>query len=68
MEQIATTGNKGDRIRSDCQVKLQIQEQGGINIKLQSKVERMFGEQIRQQALEVLESLGITHALPLPSG
>ncbi len=62
MKQTAITGNKGDRIRSDCQVKLQLQEKGGINIKLQSKVERMFGEQIRQQALEVLESLGITHA------
>ncbi len=62
MKQTAITGNKGDRIRSDCQVKLQLQEQGGINIKLHSKVERMFGEQIRQQALEVLESLGITHA------
>ena len=62
MKQTAITGNKGDRIRSDCQVKLQLQEKGGINIKLQSKVERMFGEQIRQQALEVLQSLGITHA------
>jgi citrate lyase subunit beta/citryl-CoA lyase len=62
MQQTASTGNKGDRIRSDCQVKLQLQEKGGISIKLQSKVESMFGEQIRQQALEVLESLGITHA------
>lgn len=62
MEQIAITGNKGDRIRSDCQVKLQLQETGGISIELQSKVERMFGEQIRQQAGEVLASLGIKHA------
>jgi len=62
MQQTASTGNKGDRIRSDCQVKLQLREKGGISIKLQSKVESMFGEQIRQQALEVLESLGIIHA------
>ena len=62
MKQTAITGNKGDRIRSDCQVKLQLQEKGGISIKLQSKVERMFGEQIREQAHEVLEALGITHA------
>jgi citrate lyase subunit beta/citryl-CoA lyase len=62
MKQSATTGNKGERIRSDCHVKLQIPEKGGIHIKLQSKVERMFGEQIRQQALEVLESLGVSHA------
>jgi len=62
MQQTASTGNKGDRIRSDCQVKLQLREKGGISLKLQSKVESMFGEQIRQQAREVLESLGITHA------
>ena len=62
MKQTAIAGNKGDRIRSDCQVKLQLLEKGGISIKLQSKVERMFGEQIRQQAMEVLKSLGIMHA------
>jgi len=63
MKQSAITGNKGDRIRSDCQVKLQVLDKGGIEIKLFSKVERMFGEQIRQQALEVLESLDVNHAL-----
>jgi citrate lyase subunit beta/citryl-CoA lyase len=62
MKQTAIAGNKGERIRSDCQVKLQLLEKGGISIKLQSKVERMFGEQIRQQAMEVLKSLGIMHA------
>jgi citrate lyase subunit beta/citryl-CoA lyase len=61
MKQTAIAGNKGERIRSDCQVKLQLLVKGGISIKLQSKVERMFGEQIRQQAVEVLESLGIMH-------
>lgn len=63
MKQIAIVGNRGDRIRSDCQVKLQLPENGGINITLVSKVERIFGAQIRQQAMEVLESLGISHAI-----
>jgi citrate lyase subunit beta/citryl-CoA lyase len=62
MKQTATTGNKGERVRSDCQVKLELREKGGLSIKLHSKVERMFGEQIRQQALEVLETLGVSHA------
>ena len=62
MKQTAVTGNKGDRIRSDCQVKLQVLDKGGISIKLQSKVESIFGEQIRQQASEVLEALGVSHA------
>jgi citrate lyase subunit beta/citryl-CoA lyase len=63
MVQKAITGNTGDRIRSDCQVKLQVRSRGGIEIKLVSKVERMFGNQIRQQVSEVLESLGVRDAL-----
>lgn len=63
MKQTAITGNKGDRVRSDCQIKLQLTDHGGIRVRLQSKVERMFGEQIRQHALEVLGSLGIKDAV-----
>ena len=63
MVQTATTGNLGDRIRSDCQVKLEIRTRGGIEVSLNSKVERMFGKQIRQQAAEVMEALGIRAAL-----
>lgn len=62
MKQIAIVGNRGDRIRSDCQVKLQLPEKGGINITLVSKVGRIFGAQIRQQATEVLNALGVSHA------
>jgi citrate lyase subunit beta/citryl-CoA lyase len=62
MKKSAITGNKGERIRSDCQVRLQVRDKGGLEIKLKSKVERMFGEQIMQQAREVLDSLGIKHA------
>jgi citrate lyase subunit beta / citryl-CoA lyase len=62
MKTTAVTGNTGDRIRSDCQVQLQLQSAGGIQIRLQSKVERMFGDQVRRQAAEVLEVLGVGHA------
>jgi citrate lyase subunit beta/citryl-CoA lyase len=62
MKKTASTGNKGDRIRSDCQVTLQLHDKGGIHIQLYSKVERMFGEQIRQQAAEVLTALDVAHA------
>jgi citrate lyase subunit beta/citryl-CoA lyase len=62
MKKKAVAGNHGDRIRSDCRVRLELRDSGGLDIHLQSKVERMFGEQIRQQAKEVLESLGISHA------
>jgi citrate lyase subunit beta/citryl-CoA lyase len=63
MAQTSTTGNKGDRVRSDCQVTLQIRKSGGIELNLTSKVERMFGKQIRQQVSEVLETLDVLHAV-----
>jgi citrate lyase subunit beta/citryl-CoA lyase len=59
---MATTGNRGERIRSDCFISLELTVSGGIQISLKSKVERMFGEQIRAQLIEVLETLEISHA------
>jgi len=62
MNQIATAGNKGERVRSDCHVTLELRKSGGISLQLESKVESMFGDQIRQQVTEVLNSLEIKHA------
>jgi len=62
MEQKATAGNRGERIRSDCFVSLHLREAGGRDILLKSKVESMFGRQIRQQVEDVLEELEIAHA------
>lgn len=63
MTQTATAGNKGDRIRSDCQVRLELTRKGGHQINLHSKVDRMFGRQIREQAAEVLNALGVDNAI-----
>jgi citrate lyase subunit beta/citryl-CoA lyase len=62
MVQTASTGNRGEKVRSDCQVQLQLRKQGGIEVKLHSRVERMFGAQIRQQADQVLKALGVENA------
>lgn len=59
---IATAGNRGERIRSDCFINLELTDNGGIQISLKSKVERMFGTQIREQVHEVLEALEVSHA------
>lgn len=59
----ALAGNTGDRIRSDCQVKITARKQGGIKISLVSKVESMFGRQIRQDVAQILEDLEVSHAL-----
>ena len=62
MDQYVTAGNKGEKVRSDCLVSLQIRQKGGIEVELHSKVEKMFGRQIREQAGQVLSSLGVSHA------
>ncbi|MEI8005881.1 MAG: aldolase/citrate lyase family protein [Bacteroidota bacterium] len=62
MAEIATTGNKGKGIRSDCFVTLELTTGGGINLQLESKVGVMYGESIRKLALEIMESLEIKNA------
>jgi len=62
MEQKARAGNRGERIRSDCFVSLQLKPEGGIELLLKSKVSSMFGKQIKQQVKEVLEALEVKHA------
>jgi citrate lyase subunit beta/citryl-CoA lyase len=60
---IASAGNRGEKIRSDCHVSIEIRNSGGIVINLVSKVERMFGRQIREQVDQVLHELQIPNAL-----
>ncbi|MFO7670680.1 MAG: aldolase/citrate lyase family protein [Bacteroidales bacterium] len=62
MKDIEFTGNFGEKIRSDCAVWLEIRESGGIGLQLESKVDRMFGTEIRRQVSEVLQSLDVEHA------
>ena len=57
--QIATAGNRGDRVRSDCWVSLEITNSGGIQFNLKSKVKVLFGKAIEKQAYEILDFFGI---------
>lgn len=63
MSKIATAGNKGKGIRSDCFVTLELSDQGGIQLHIESKVEVMYGDDIRRQALEILEYFDIRNAV-----
>jgi citrate lyase subunit beta/citryl-CoA lyase len=62
MKNRSTSGNCGEDVRSDCFVELVIRRSGGIDLRLESRVERMFGQQIRLQVTEVLNALGVQHA------
>lgn len=62
MKEIEFAGNFGDKIRSDCAISLELKKSGGIELQLESKVERMFGTEIRKQVQELLHSLDVDHA------
>ena len=49
----SSAGIKGERVRSDCYMELELKESGGIKLNLQSKVETMYGDSIRDLILEM---------------
>jgi citrate lyase subunit beta/citryl-CoA lyase len=55
-------GRRGDAIRSDLWVGIELREAGGIELELQSRVEPYFGDAIRRQARELLAELGVDDA------
>ncbi|MCD4772791.1 MAG: citrate lyase subunit beta [Bacteroidales bacterium] len=62
MGNIATSGNKGKRVRSDCFVTLELKESGGIDIQLESKVKVLFGESIIKLINEIFDFFEIKNA------
>ena len=56
---VAEAGRMGKDVRSDLHVRFEPCE-GGLTIELTSRVNLYYGENIRQQAREVLAALGIT--------
>lgn len=56
-------GRSGGDVRSDLRVSLEPRDSGGIEIDLQSRVALYYGDLIRQQVRDVLDALGIHHAL-----
>ena len=57
-----TAGNFGDSIRSDCFVSVELTQETGINISLQSKVATLYENSIRQRCLDILGFFDIQHA------
>jgi len=55
-------GNFGPRIRSDCEISIRLADSGGIQIDLESKVERLHGISIRNLIHDGLNTFGIPDA------
>ena len=58
----SNAGNRGETIRSDCYVELEIKSSGGIKLNLKSKVESMYGESIRKLILDMCRFFNIKNA------
>jgi len=56
---IAVSGNTGPKIRSDCEITLELKTSGGINIDLSSKVKSLYGKSIIELTKDVLVFFGI---------
>lgn len=63
MKNIVISGNTGPRVRSDCELRLELRSEGGITINLLSKVKAMFGKSITTLMKEGLDFFGIEHAI-----
>jgi citrate lyase subunit beta/citryl-CoA lyase len=58
----SSAGKRGDQIRSDCYIELEIKRTGGIKVEMKSKVESMFGDSIKTQLTEMCKFFSINHA------
>ena len=58
----AFSGNKGDKVRSDCFVSLELTKSGGIRLELKSKVKSLYGESIAALCTDILKFFEIEHA------
>ncbi len=59
---LAITGNSGPKVRSDCEIYLELRSDGGIDIQCKSKVETLYGESIRRLCKEILAFYDIHNA------
>jgi citrate lyase subunit beta/citryl-CoA lyase len=62
MAQIAQAGNKGEGIRSDCFVTLELTSSGGIQLNLKSKVKVLYGDRIEALVRDILDFFEIKNA------
>ena len=60
---IAIAGNSGPKVRSDCEIVLELRSEGGIVIDLTSKVKVLYGESIKKLVAEILDFFGVKHAV-----
>ncbi len=59
---IGNSGQRGEKVRSDCYIEIELKKSGGLKINLQSKVNLMYGESIIELIEDMCEFFEIKHA------
>jgi citrate lyase subunit beta/citryl-CoA lyase len=62
MNKIVTAGNNDPTVRSDCFISLELTERNKLEISLNSKVDRIYGESILTLAKDILSVFGVKSA------
>jgi len=62
MSKTSIAGNHGEDIRSDCLIKMSLSTKGGIRLKIESRVESMYGDQINSLIKDILRFYRIRNA------
>ncbi len=59
---LASAGKRGETIRSDCYIELELKNTGGVKINLNSKVKSMYGNSILSLIVEMCRFFKLKHA------
>jgi len=62
LDKIASAGNKGKGVRSDCFVSVEITENSGLVIQIESKVKVLYGQSIKKSVEEIFSFFKILNA------
>lgn len=62
-KQSGNAGRRGDSVRSDCWIEIEIRQSGGIQIEVVSKVDALYGESIRSLLMSGAEHFNLQHAV-----
>lgn len=60
---IAIAGNKGEKVKSDCFISLELTSSGGIQLEVTSKVAALYGEAISNLCKEILAFFEVENAI-----
>ena len=58
----ASAGKRGDKVRSDCYIEIELKDKGGIEIDLKSKVAPLYGKSIEELILSMCKFFRIKNA------